>query len=380
MSMNTDIVVVGGGPIGLWTAIQAKIRNPRLKISVFEKYHVYKRSHNLLIDPASLDGTPNHYLLNKIVEEFRKKKTVPTNGIEDKLKELADQLGIQTHYQEVTDPKRLMKQFPGARVFIGADGAHSIVHKKIFKNAFAHSQDMQYIAEIKYFIKGSGRKLKLLTEAYKTSKLAGAVVTEHVGHVNAQGRTAVTMRIFIDRKTYEQMKEASFKSPYTFSKNLSKIQPELRKKMQIWLNAKTLLAHEKRVKDSEKITVTKLAVYSSRSYVKDEKYRKWCLVGDAAFGVPFFRSLNCGLISGTKLAACISKAFPQDHSLPRLDILNSYNTSIWWLSSYEILKAKLKNFLLNVLHYYTLAAGHSPIAVTKWSYSQAQQLRSRELV
>ncbi len=380
MSNNADIVFIGAGPVGLWTAVQAKIRNPGLNITIFEKYHRYRRSHNLRIDPASLRGTPNHPLLNKMVEEFRKKKIIPTNDIEKRLKKLAQRLGIKTIYQEVKDPKKLEKRFPKAKIFVGADGSHSVVQQKIFKSDLAINHDLQYIAEIKYFIKGNGRNLKLLTEAYKTSKLAGAVITEHVGHVNKEGRTPVTMRVFIDQKTYMQMRGASFKKPYTFSKDLSRIDPKLRKKLQVWLNAKSLFAHEKRIKGSEKVTVTRLAVYSSRSYVKELNHRKWCLVGDAAFGVPFFRSLNSGMISGTKLASCIDSAFSQGRSHVRLEKLNAYDSATWWLSRWEIIKAKLKNFALNILHYYTKIAGYSPIPLSRWSYSQARQLREMELI
>jgi hypothetical protein len=38
----------------------------------------------------------------------------------------------------------------------------------------------------------------------------------------------------------------------------------------------------------------------------DAKQRRWVLVGDAAFGLPFFRALNDGLLCVTELTRCIA--------------------------------------------------------------------------
>ena len=38
----------------------------------------------------------------------------------------------------------------------------------------------------------------------------------------------------------------------------------------------------------------------------DAKQRQWVLVGDAAFGLPFFRALNDGLLCVTELTRCIA--------------------------------------------------------------------------
>jgi 2-polyprenyl-6-methoxyphenol hydroxylase-like FAD-dependent oxidoreductase len=60
---DSPIVIVGGGPVGLWTAIQLKKRCPESHIVVYEKYLSYRRSHVLSIDRNSLsrfafkDGT-----------------------------------------------------------------------------------------------------------------------------------------------------------------------------------------------------------------------------------------------------------------------------------------------------------------------------------
>jgi 2-polyprenyl-6-methoxyphenol hydroxylase-like FAD-dependent oxidoreductase len=47
-------VIVGGGPVRLFVAIQLKLRCPCLEVRVLEKYADYQRKHVLKIERASL--------------------------------------------------------------------------------------------------------------------------------------------------------------------------------------------------------------------------------------------------------------------------------------------------------------------------------------
>jgi 2-polyprenyl-6-methoxyphenol hydroxylase-like FAD-dependent oxidoreductase len=49
-----NIVIVGGGPVGLWTAIQLKRRRPDLEIRIYERYETYQRSHVLRLEHLSM--------------------------------------------------------------------------------------------------------------------------------------------------------------------------------------------------------------------------------------------------------------------------------------------------------------------------------------
>lgn len=44
----------------------------------------------------------------------------------------------------------------------------------------------------------------------------------------------------------------------------------------------------------------------------DAEHRRWLLVGDAAFGLPFFRALNDGLLCVTELTRCIAKDYTKN--------------------------------------------------------------------
>jgi hypothetical protein len=356
-----DVVFIGGGPAAWWTAVQAKILNPDLEIVMLERYYEYQRKHGLQIDPSSFIGIPFHPQLQEIVEGFKTKQIVPTSEIEEKLSKLGEELGIRLRYTKVIHPESLMRSYRDTKIFIGADGAHSIVREEIFGNEMESDQDLQYIAEVKYLVAGNSRKLAIAKEAYRASKLTSSVMIEQVGKSNEQGQTPISLRIFIDKKTFEEMQAATFKDPYSLDSEMNSI---LEEKIRIWLNAKELFVGESRVEGSEKITVTKLSIYESKKMVKHLQERIWALVGDAAFGVPFFRSMNNALLCGTQLARSIV-----DGKFSR------YENYVKGLAYYEIFKAKIKNLVLNLWYYYVWYAGHHPIQINKWSYAQAQQLR-----
>ena len=51
---NPDFVIVGAGPVGLWTAIQLKKRASDSRVIIFERYSDYQRSHVIRLDKLSL--------------------------------------------------------------------------------------------------------------------------------------------------------------------------------------------------------------------------------------------------------------------------------------------------------------------------------------
>ena len=56
-----DVVFVGAGPVGIWTAIQIQQRCPEADIVMYERHEKYQRNHVLRLDTlagceAILDG------------------------------------------------------------------------------------------------------------------------------------------------------------------------------------------------------------------------------------------------------------------------------------------------------------------------------------
>lgn len=49
-TIRDTVVVVGGGPVGLWTASQLKLSTPHLNVVILEKRDTYVREHTLKLD------------------------------------------------------------------------------------------------------------------------------------------------------------------------------------------------------------------------------------------------------------------------------------------------------------------------------------------
>lgn len=355
---TSEVVVVGGGPIGLWTAIQMHALTGR-KITVIEKYEDYQRADiRLNLNPASMKGIPNDEGLKKIVKEWKQKKVVPIKEMEDSLVERANELGINILRGYQANPKLLPEQFPAAKVFIGADGARSTIRKEIFGDQFKFKSSLQYLAQVQYVIhkkplenenEGKIQLIKDSAETYSMQKFAEHYIIQTV-KPQEDGSAKVTLQIFIDKATYEKMSDATFKNPYYFEKDLSKIPPSLSDILIKWWGAREEL-HEEIISPEgnklNKMTVIDLGSYAAKDFVKlDEEGRLWAIVGDAAAAFPFFRAINNGMLLGTRLAKCVAKAFEKMEKNNKSFSANFKGYS--WYATIRVYSERLRAFIKNI--------------------------------
>jgi len=162
---------------------------------------------------------------------------------------------------------------------------------------------------VKYEVEGEGKALTFWNQAYPTLKLMNHVLQEHVGKPTLKDgvqRTPVTLQFLVDRETFKRLKNASFRSPYRIPTHREEIGPELVESITIWMNVKTYAVGEKRVPGSENITAAHLSIYRAKEVAIQRDGYTYYLVGDAAFGVPFFRACNNGLQCGSILSHAMS--------------------------------------------------------------------------
>ena len=196
---NPDVIFIGGGPVGLWTAIQLKIYNPSAKILVFEKYATYQRSHVLLLSKSSFkNGLKKHAADKKGADGFfnmisKFEKVIRTNDLENRLIEFAKSLDIHIVIENIASVDSLCTRFPSAKVIVGnaflpfsshksgSDGSHSLVQKEVFNGELQERESLQCIVDLKYEVYGKGEKLDMVSEAYPTLKIMKHVAEEHVG-------------------------------------------------------------------------------------------------------------------------------------------------------------------------------------------------------
>jgi 2-polyprenyl-6-methoxyphenol hydroxylase-like FAD-dependent oxidoreductase len=326
-----DFVIVGAGPVGLWTAIQIKKRKPHLNIDIYERYEQYQRSHILRLDHWSLllygrnskDQREKQFFneltgkdLGKIMLQPAGSLFIRTNDLEAALKSYAIDQGINIKRELVTCPNLLMAQHPECTQFIAADGAHSKMRNSLLGDGSLKDYPLQYIVEVKYQVKGNAIKLNSLNANKQLNNMA----FEYVGK-EKNGITPITIRFFLSKEDYKKLPDASFKSPLTI--NSPGLPESLQKDIKTYLNMRSKNSTEQYCEQSGKLTKLILSLYSAKKFAISKENQAWFLVGDAAMGVPYFRALNSGLLLGSRLAQILcSDNWPANNLKNKISLYN----------------------------------------------------------
>lgn len=309
--LATDIVFVGAGPIGLYTAVQTKLMNPELHIELVEKHRQYQRDHTLNLDQKSFRKS---YQGN---EEFQRLlvswgSRVRTSQIETDLLGFATMLGIRIRYHEIHEIAEVRTMYPEALVIVGADGSHSIVREQLMPWTQPLQNELKYMAQVKYEVEGASRSLRHMTERLRVVDRSNHPVIESVGR-ETEGRTPVTLSMLINKEEYALLKDADIgfrnpvlaRSPRFSDPNL--VAPKLQDTIRTWIGGRAYETRERINADSIVVTPINLVEYFSDQVVFHREGVDYYLVGDAAFGVPFFRSINNGFKSSNVLSKVLSQ-------------------------------------------------------------------------
>ena len=318
--MCADIVVVGGGPVGCWTAIQIKKRNPELDVQIYERNEEYQRDHMMSIKRTSLLAHARHTGDAAEQELFadisaahsspvdapkndglRKVTYIRTLDFERILKEHCGKLGIGFSYKKIETPQEVMDLHPECSIFIAADGAHSAMRKALLGENDIVKKDMLPSIDVKYEVEGKAQYMH--TPTYDKVDM---IVIESIGK-EEKGRSQVALRFLVDDDTFNKVPDATFKNPISVPQA-----GEFALAIREFQNLRAGNTQEKRVPDSEKITKIKLSQYASRKFAvrtgDDKRKAGWFFAGDAAMGMPFYRSVNSGLRLGSQLGAILAHA------------------------------------------------------------------------
>jgi 2-polyprenyl-6-methoxyphenol hydroxylase-like FAD-dependent oxidoreductase len=372
------VVLVGAGPVGLWTAVQIKVMRPELSVLLLEKHAEYQRSHVLRVSASSFVLAPADARVRALVAGVP--AVIRTNDLEDRLLRLAHELRVRIEIRAVASVDEVLCDFPSARVVIGSDGARSIVRRSAFGDALAVNRVLQSIVDLKYEVEGGGAEpLSKLAEAYPTIKLMGYAAEEHIGQAR-DGRCPVTLRLVVRESDANALEDATFKTPFALPADAARLPPQLMRAICVWLGAKRLLKGERRVRGSERLSCIKLAVYRAAELTRGHGGVALALVGDAAFGVPFFRALNNGLRCGSMLARALAEGpWELGGEAGIAARLRAYAAKASALAKREIALAASKSAVLDVAQMHSRMVAKLPLQVIAWSPRQATLLATREV-
>ncbi|QQG35579.1 MAG: hypothetical protein HYS17_08600 [Micavibrio aeruginosavorus] len=369
----TDLVIVGGGPVGQWVAINAKKRNPALDIRIYERYQEYQRSHVLRLRHlaallyAKHDGSPRESAflrdvtgrsLSEIFYNAAGHIFIRTNDLEEALSSYAGDLGVETAYQRIGSPDEIMKAHPECRMFVAADGAHSRMREALLGSSSTREYPLQYVVEVKYQAEGRTGKLEFLGDNYFANKRIPHMIFEYVGR-EKEGITPVTLRVFMDRGTYDAIPEASFKKPLKLEYGV--LPDSLNDSIQTYMDVRQLRAGEKAIPESVKVSKLTLSMYAARRFARMQDDRAWFLAGDAAMGVPYFRSLNAGFFIGSQLSYILSRKNWTERNKVR-----AYNAVRPLDVAWEFTTARSKDILLTAYNDFRTLSADVPWEFMTW--------------
>lgn len=356
-------VIIGAGPVGLWTAIQLKKRNPDNDITVYERYDTYQRSHVLRLDHWSMilynknkNNEAETQFINEVTgksrknmqRQFTKSLYIKTNDFEQALKNYCKNLGITIVIQKINSIKEVEELHPDCSHFIASDGAHSILRTELLGQDNIDSKPLQYVVELKFHVPHKTTKSKNLKDLLSLNIENQFMNFEYVGKFK-NNQTPLTSRFFLNKQLYEKLPEASFKQPLSFE-TLDSI-PELHDFRD---NLHKYIAYRKEYYgdqiDIQQVKISKLvlSVYSAKKFaVHNEQTNKcWFLTGDAAMGVPYFRALNSGMMLSSRLSQILNSSILNiGNNVKNHANLYNFHQNLHIQTEFSI--AFVKNMLLN---------------------------------
>lgn len=363
-----ECVIVGGGPVGLWTAIQLKKRDSNINIYVYERYDEYQRSHVIRLDNWSMILF-NKMKNNKHEKEFIKNVTgssltkmmvgftdtlfIRTNDLEKALKEYCFNLNVNIVKKRIKSPEEVEEMHPECMHFIAADGAKSLMRTKLFGSDAVDFKEMQRIIELKFNAENetfkSKENLSNLLSLVKLNYGSDYLSFEYVGEYK-NNLTPITTRMFLNEECFNKIPEATFKEPLTFDVIKNKENNvELVKNIENYLNFR-MMNHKDKININE-INITKLilSIYAAKRFAifKEENNKAWFLTGDAAMGVPYFRSLNCGMMLSSRLSQILTRKTAKIIGNELKNQVLFFNTHRVLHMKTEFAIAETKNAILN---------------------------------
>lgn len=318
---KADVLIVGGGPIGLVQAWGLKKLNPDLKVVVLEKYEEFQRKHTLVMQYKQMEAlmratdSMQDPVLSKLLSQLRKSPNIRTNVLQETFKDLATNLGVEIQTQEVNADNiadQIKKYNP--ELIIGADGTHSVVNAQLFPDGNRINYEIDYAMQVRLEIDGDAEKsLDQTIQFYQRLAHHGIIATEQVGRPDPKtGKTPVTMQIIIPKEDYELLNSLELKpnarNPIKPFEGLEvrDIPPHLLTFIDNYIYERLKISDNKISPDSIRISVNELPaskVAETYTRYKNNKLNSDTFVslnGDSALGLSYFKGLNAGLEASAK--------------------------------------------------------------------------------
>lgn len=408
-SSESPIVIIGGGPVGLWIACELKKRNPSDSIVVLERFEEYQRQHTIKLKTVSflmyastsasaakkefLNDLLGHSSIWDAWGSALDKNFIKTKDLEASLKKYAISLNVVIKYVLVADEDHLLSLYPNPYLVICADGAHSRLRTSLLGPV--EVKKLQSLVDLKLNLTvdvlaentrsniTSALVPKSISQALNYCKKHGRIIQLNVGRPSADAPHVFPLiaRCFLTKeehnllqeflkKDYAKYGEGTYKRPIqvedlckglesggvialdALRKILLNVKCDLIQK----LSTRPLLNQAKlEFTPSTLLTLTTYRAPKGHTFLKTPQGNTVSVlfVGDAAFGVPYFRALNAGLMLASRLAHIYRGPFSKKVSPNNWVKCNAYGLTFYlhwytelFIVAYKQAGLKLLSFLI----------------------------------
>ncbi|MFA6302681.1 MAG: hypothetical protein WC627_06065 [Legionella sp.] len=357
MTSKADVVIIGGGPIGLAHAWGVKKLNPKLNVVVLEKYEEYQRRHTLVMQHERLSelmnatNTQQDPALIELLKQLKTDPNIRTNSLEKIFKDLAKTSGVAIINQEVKKDaikQQIFAEYPDAKLIIGADGTHSVVSETLFPAGNQIKHKFDYVLQLRYEILGEYKATTPeLIAFYQLMTKQGLIANEYVGRYE-KGKTPVTMQMMISEEDFISLQNAPSKMPIRLYDNKedtrkNELNPKLAGFIRKYI-AKKIAAcesNEIEIENNEvRISVNEAPATHAKEVSCYHKNTPLILVGDAGLGLSYFKGLNAGLESSAKLLSLMKSSIQNGFNDQELTKKSLSQYQQWFISDFAPRKVK----------------------------------------
>ena len=231
----------------------------------------------------------NDHISTDALEKFLKAKVIDFYG------------RVEFNYERIVNP---FTELVDKNIIIGADGAKSIVRRKIFCEDMEVRENLQKIMMVKFFIKEPRNAEGYLRRLYNMA--ASRVIHDVRYGIANEGRGIPVTLSIIPTKAIQRIM-APFNPEALHSRPWDAYAGNVPNELLVLVTRTLALRGINQAElGAIDIKFVELNNYVAKNFAKCNN-ATWLLVGDAASGVPFFRSLNKGLKEGLFLSNEIRK-------------------------------------------------------------------------